>query len=112
MLKEFLKRFNQLTLQSSPDSPWIVPRNGNLSFFAHQQRELMDILGRDVAGLMSVARDYDNEIISQKTLHQELLKYRGLLYNHDARPIAGLDQIIEEGIEEILAQYLPSARDQ
>ena len=103
MLHSFLKRFNDYTIQSDPRSSMVIPLNGNLTFFAHQQRELMDILGRETSGLMSVVRDYNDGKISQKALHQELLKYRVLFYNHDARPIAGLDQ----DIEKILAEYAP-----
>ena len=63
----------------------------------------MDILGRDTAGLMSVARDYDNGVISPKELHKELLAYRALFYNHALRPVSGLDR----DIEKILGQYTP-----
>ncbi len=103
MLKSFLRRLNWLTFESDPRTAISVPRAGNMAFFAQQQRELMDILGRDVAGLMSVARDYDDEVISEAELHEEILKYRALLCDHDARPVAGLDQ----DVEEVLAEYVP-----
>ena len=103
MVIEFLQKFNQLTTQSNPASCTLIPRNGSLSHFAHQQREVMDILGRDTNGLMSVARDYDNGVISPQELHKELLAYRALLYNHALRPVSGLDR----DIEKILGQYTP-----
>lgn len=79
-LVQFAEQLRMVIEWSAPGANLL--RNGRATFLAELQREVMDILGRDLSPYMSLARDFDAGVIDQATLHVGLLELRTQLFTH------------------------------
>lgn len=104
-LIQFLDALNGLTSRADPANGSQLPRDGWSTLVAQFQREVMDVLGRDFAPLMSVLRAFDDGEINQATLFEELLAYRALLFAATDYPVAGVENIVSAE----LSKYAPLA---
>lgn len=77
----------------------VLARDGQASLLAQHQREVMDLLGRDFAPAMTMARNFDAGEIDQNILHRGLLELRTRLLEHPG-VIEQISQLLRRGLAE------------
>ncbi len=93
-LRQFLTKLNELTEKAA--RPEALPRDGQLPLLASFQREVMDILGRDLSPLMQVARDFEEGRLDQHELYEQLLASRASMLEASGFVAKGVAEVVHD----------------
>lgn len=94
-LLQFVAQLQKLLRAAEPGQ--FLPRDGEASLLAQHQRDVMDILGRELAPAMTMARRFDAGEIDQATFYRELLELRTRLLEHPG-VIEQVAQLLRRGL--------------